>query len=277
MITACASPSPAATTAKKAYSQEEIRRVADDFTREGWAVIPGVLTASECEAFRAEIDRIWREVPYDSPEQGYGQYIRVKLFHYSRLLLDHVDYSPVIDVAEAVLGDTCHLIANNCVRNDKTWAITNWHCDEGVLFPLPEGVEHDDRVVIPCFSLNSQWYLSDVGPDDGPTQVVPYSHRAGRQPPKVPEGEMPVYRGHQGFSAIVRAGDVLLQHAQVWHRGAPVRSDRTRYLLQYSYGRRSFSQRFHPFVNYQLPPQVVEDATPRRLRILGFHKKGPWG
>ena len=262
---------------RTSLSGEEIQQSAEAFIREGYVLIRGVLPPERCAAFRAEIDRIFREVPQDHPEQGYSAGLRVKLFHYSWLIAEHMDCSPVIEIVEKILGETCHLVSNNIVRNDKSWAISNWHVDEEVLFPLPEGVEHDDRVVMPCLSLNSQWYLTDVGTEDGPTQVVPYSHRSGRQPPKTEGDALPSYRGHPAVSLLARAGDVALQHAQVWHRGDVVRSEKTRYMLQYSYGKRCFAQRFFPFVNYQVPAHVLELATPRRKRLLGFHPRGPWG
>ncbi len=251
--------------------------MATTFRREGYVVIPNVISREKCAQFRSEIDRIYREVPSTAPEQGYGDWLRVKLFHYSDIFAQHIDYSPVIDVVEAILGSNCHLIANNIVRNGKEFAITTWHCDEELLFPLPAGVELDERIELPCFSLNTQWYLTDVGPDDGPTQVVPYSHRAGQHPPKVGPDELPSYKQHAAKSLIVNAGDVALQHAQVWHRGAAVLSDKTRYLLQYSYGKRCFAQRFFPFTGYTLPEHVKAKATARQLRLYGFHGRGPWG
>jgi ectoine hydroxylase-related dioxygenase (phytanoyl-CoA dioxygenase family) len=263
-------------TAKR-YSAEEIQTLARKFIREGYLVIPNVISREKCAEFRAEIDRIFRDVPSTAPEQGYGEWLRVKLFHYSELIAAHMDFSPVIDIAEAVLGINCHLIANNVVRNGKGYAISNWHVDEELLFPLPDGVEFDERIEMPCFSINSQWYLTDVGADDGPTQVVPFSHRSGKQPPRVGPDELPAYKQHAAKSLIVNAGDVALQHSQVWHRGAPVRSENTRYLLQYSYGKRCFAQRFFPFLGYDLPEHVKAKATARQMRLFGVHARGPWG
>ena len=266
-------------TATQPRSKEEIQALAKTFQREGYVVIPNVISREKCAIFREEIDRIYRDVPCTAPEQGYGDWLRVKLFHYSDHFASHIDYSPVYDVVEAVLGNNCHLIANNIVRNGKDFSISTWHVDEELLFPLPDGVEFDERIELPCFSVNTQWYLTDVGPDDGPTQVVPFSHRAGKQPPKGGQGvdDLPSYKEHAAKSLLVTAGDVALQHAQVWHRGAPVLSDKTRYLLQYSYGKRCFAQRFHPFTGYDLPAHVKANATARQLRLYGFHGRGPWG
>jgi ectoine hydroxylase-related dioxygenase (phytanoyl-CoA dioxygenase family) len=265
----------AATIAAPTTSLSDTQRYAADFMRDGYCVIPNVINRETCVQLRAEIDRIFTAVPATDPEQGYGEGLRVKLFQYSQLIREHIDYSPVIDVVEQILTANCHLISNNIVRNDKSWAISNWHVDEDVLFPLPDGVELDPRVVPLCYILNSQWYLTDVGADDGPTQVVPCSQRAGKHPPKGVEA--PEFKEHAPVSIIASAGDVCLQNSQVWHRGAPVKSNNTRYLLQFSYGRRCIAQRFHPFINYRMPEEVFAGASPRRKRLLGFHPRGPWG
>ncbi|MBA3707424.1 MAG: phytanoyl-CoA dioxygenase family protein [Planctomycetes bacterium] len=272
-----ATDAPASDRDRGICNPNDIQAMARRFLREGYLVIPAVISRDACAMFRGEVDRIFDEVPCTAEDQGYGEWLRVKLFQYSREIASHMDLSPVIDVVEAVLGANCHLISNNVVRNDRRYAISEWHVDEEVLFPLPNGVEHDERVELPCLSLNSQWYLTDVGPDDGPTQVVPYSHRSGRMPPPTDPARQPSYGKHGAVSLLAKAGDVVLQHAQIWHRGAPVLSDRTRYMMQYSYGRRCFSQRFHPFTGYRVPEHVLAAATPRQRRLLGFHERGPWG
>jgi hypothetical protein len=40
---------------------------------------------------------------------------------------------------------------------------------------------------------------------------------------------------------------------------------------------RFISQRFYPFVNYQLPAHVLARADERRTRVLGVHPKGAYG
>ena len=268
---------PSLETIARNVSPEEIQSLAQQFLREGYVVIPTVLSRETCAELKEEVDGIYRNVPCDAPEQGYGDWLRVKLFHYSQRFAQLIDHAPVIDVVEAILGNTCHLIANNFVRNDKDFSISAWHVDDELLFPLPDGVEFDERIELPCFILNTQWYLTDVGPDDGPTEVVPFSHRAGHHPPHCAPGAQPSYKNHPAKSLLVNAGDVALQHAQVWHRGAPVRSNNTRYLLQYAYGKRCVAQRFFPFIGYTLPEHVKANASERRLRLLGHHPRGPYG
>ena len=66
-------------------------------------------------------------------------------------------------------------------------------------------------------------------------------------------------------------------HNQIWHRGVPNRSDRTRYMGGVTYSRRLISQRFYPFIDYRMPAHVFEGVDERLQRLLGRHKKGSYG
>lgn len=116
--------------------------------------------------------------------------------------------------------------------------------------------------------------LSEVETDFfGPTQVVAQSHSTGRRPdysPDLPEGA-------SATSLLARPGDIYLINSQTWHRGAQNRSERIRYLVTTTYGRRFISQRFYPFLNYRMPDHVLDGVSGRLLRLLGKHEKGPYG
>jgi ectoine hydroxylase-related dioxygenase (phytanoyl-CoA dioxygenase family) len=163
------------------------------------------------------------------------------------------------------------------VRNPTGRAISGWHADDALWFPLPEEVPRfDPRCTFPALLINGQLPLTDIPTvAHGPTQVVPGSHYSGRTPP--PGEESPTWEGRGVHSILCDAGDFYLQHPQVWHRGAPNTSTTTRYLLQHAYGRRFIAQRFYPFLNYRMPPHVLADASPRLLRVLGLHPKGAYG
>jgi len=65
-------------------------------------------------------------------------------------------------------------------------------------------------------------------------------------------------------------------------RGGPTRSRRTQYITQIGYARRIVGHKYYPFMNYQMPPHVYQDANPsppastrlpasRRLRLVQTH------
>ena len=73
------------------------------------------------------------------------------------------------------------------------------------------------------------------------------------------------------------AGSVTLFNNQVWHRGGPNRSQRTRYITQITYARRIIGHKYYPFMNYTMPKHVYQDANPRLKRLLGFLDHGAYG
>lgn len=248
----------------------------EQFHREGYLFLPGFLAADHVARLLAAV-----EEAFAGPDDGYGPNIRVRMFERGPIFEELVDYAPTADLMEAILGEDCHLIAQNALLTGPSQSVAAaFHTDEVVRLPLPRDFPLDPRVVMPCFVVNMNYFLTDVGPDLGPTEIVPTSHRSGRGPEPEdmgPDG-LPRYNGHGVVSVLARAGDALLWHDQLWHRGAPITAQSGRRVVQQgAYGKRFIAQRFYPFVNYQFPPGVLERATPRRRRLLGVHPRGPYG
>jgi ectoine hydroxylase-related dioxygenase (phytanoyl-CoA dioxygenase family) len=245
------------------------------FHRDGYLIVRGVLTPEEVARLRESVVRAFAE-----PQEGYeNSIVRVRLFERGPEFEALIDHPGVIDLIEAILGPDCHLIAQNAVMNPPGKAIDAFHTDMTVRFPRPADVPLDPRVPMPCFVLNMNYYLTDVTDVSmGPTQFVPGSHRAGRQPdPDQRRSSELSYEGRGIVSALGRAGDCVMWNDQIWHRGAPNTSDRTRIVQQGAYGKRFIAQMFYPFVNYHMPEAILERANPRRKRLLGLHPKGAYG
>lgn len=256
-----------------AVDERNIREWAAEFQREGFVMLRGVLTRAEAEQLRAGVEEAHRHpCPTGNPTRFHRHQMFRRGPHFERML----DLAPAVDVAEAVLGDNCHVIANNTVYTWPNSGIDRWHVDETVLVPVPEGVALDPRMEMPCYVMTALYYLNDVPMELGPTQVVPGSHRSGRPAPEREEDLVWEGRGH--VSNVAEAGDCLLLNGQTWHRGATnTTADRHRYVLQVTYGRRFIAQRFHPYVNHMIEPEIFDRANPRRRRLLGMHDHGPYG
>ncbi|MCX5662803.1 MAG: phytanoyl-CoA dioxygenase family protein [Planctomycetota bacterium] len=258
------------------FSPEQTRDIIDRFNRDGYVLLPGVLSPEEVEGFKLRIDRAFNDPRMAETHNLYGPYIMARLFELDVMFRDNLVREPVIGLMEALLGNNCHIIAQNFVRNRPGEAIDAFHADDFVWYPLPAEIPRfDARQRIPTFIVNVHHALTDVSSDEfGPLQVVPGSHYSGR-PPSDPKN--PTFDGRGFVSVHAKPGDVYLQHPQVWHRGAPNTSSRTRYILGAAYGMRFVSQRFYPFLNYQMPAHVLEGASDRLLRVLGKHQKGAFG
>ena len=260
------------------FDEAKTAEILKVFHRDGFALIPGVLSRAETDAMREMVDRVFVEKQFE--KNLYGGFVLVRMFETSNIFRDLLVREPIIGLAEKLLGAQCHIMAQNVVRNKPGEAISTFHVDAdtdcGVEFPCPpEMARHDPRYQLPVFRLTVQIMLTDCESIEyGPTQFVPGSHYSGRHPNHV---HTPTFEGNGPVSVLCKAGDISLHNGQNWHRGAPNTSDRTRYLLQLAYCQRWVSQRFFPFIDYQMPPHVWEGAGDRLQRVLGRHPKGPYG
>ena len=198
----------------------------------------------------------------------YRDWIAVRLFELDEMFRDVLVREPIISLAEAICGPDCHLIADGILRTRAGEAVSQWHVDDILIFPLPAGIpRHDPRVTVPVYQLTVHFALSDIPSlEYGPTQYIPGSHYSGRRPN---DQTNPSFEGKGPESIICAAGEIYLHAGQGWHRGAPNTSDRTRYLYQLSYAPRWVSQRFFPFLNYRMPDHVLEGAGDRLLARAG--------
>ena len=258
------------------FSAAKIASIAEEFNREGWVHLPGVLTSDEVSELHAGIERLRCDPTAKLMNHAGSDWSFVRLFERERIFRDMFVREPMISLGEALVGPNCHLISDGAVYNPPGQAISSWHVDDGLYFPLPDEIpRHDPRVKIPNLIVNFQMMLTDVPTVEyGPTQVVGRSHYAGRGPN---DQKNPSFEGQEPVSIFCKAGDLYLQHSQIWHRGAPNTSERRRCLYQFAYGDRRIAQRFYPFLNYRVPEHVLEGADERLLRLFGKHPKGAYG
>ena len=100
------------------------------------------------------------------------------------------------------------------------------------------------------------------------------THLLGAPPPPSLEGTEWEDQIHYNLG---EAGSVVMFNNQVWHRGGPNRSNRTRYVTQITYARRIVGHKYYPFMNYVMPEHVYQNANPRLQRLLGFLDHGAYG
>jgi len=244
------------------------------FHRDGYVFIPDILPPELCATLRADFDRV--TPPGDAPIE-----MHTRMFETSRANLDLFDLDPVVTLAETLLGEdnrygreTCHVVHNNSFRTRKGGGWSDWHQDDSPHF-LITGGEAPTNIHLPVLLMTANYYLTDqTEAENGPGEVVPGSHKFGQVPPVDLKGTK---WEPQAVTVTGRAGGAMVFNSQVWHRGSPNRSQRTRYVTQVSYGRKSIGHFFNPFMNYQMPAHCLEGADARRKRLLGFLPAGAYG
>ncbi len=244
------------------------------FHRDGYVLIPRVLSPERCAALRADLDAA-------CPHQGGAIECRSRMFESSSANLALFDLEPIVTLAETILGEDrnygkngCHVMHNNSFRTSKGGGWSHWHQDDSSHFIVTHG-EPPTNIHLPCLLLTCNYYLTDQ-PDliNGPAQVVPGSHKFGKFPPSdlvgTPYEKLVVTCG-------AMMGAAMVFNNQTWHRGAPNHSDRMRYVTQVSYARKLIGHKYEPFMNYQMPAHCLEGASERKKRLLGFLPNGPYG
>jgi ectoine hydroxylase-related dioxygenase (phytanoyl-CoA dioxygenase family) len=248
-------------TTVERYAQE-----LEQFHRDGYVLFKNVLDPAQVAAVKEGIRQAFEGKGPESMLQG-------PMFEKGEIFESLIDYPGIIDFIEAVLGPDCQLSSMNGMRTIRENAVSKWHVDEALFFPLPDGVELDPRIQMPVYLTNALYYLDDVTEELGPTQVVPGSHRAGKH--LAFTEEIGLYKGQGPISVLANAGDCLVFNSQLWHRGAPNRTDQPRYVQQVIYRKKFIVPHMCHDVNalYRVPEEILQRANLRRKRLLGYNQQ----
>jgi ectoine hydroxylase-related dioxygenase (phytanoyl-CoA dioxygenase family) len=131
-----------------------------------------------------------------------------------------------------------------------------WHLDTPIPEPHP----------LWAMKANTIWLLDDFTENNGATEVVPGTHKQLIRP----KADDPMLE-KQALKVIAKAGDVLVTHGLLWHRGGHNQSQHKRKALFGSFAA-SYAREIANEENLSvvLDKQVVENASPTLQRILGL-------
>lgn len=234
----------------------------------GYLVIANALPPAAVDHFRERIAAM-------EPSVGYGSNSLVRLFEKGMDFVDLLLNEPIFTLMDRVFGERMHIIALQGHRMHAGNEVLGFHSDE-IYLQRPAEVSDDVDYPPIINTINCHYYLVDVPQALGPTEVVPGSHRACRQP-QVEDGDPPNWRGQSPVSLTCSAGDCVVYSNQMWHRGAPNQTDGTRLSVVPSYARRFVAQRFWPFLNYQLARDILDQCNPQQRELLGEHPRSAYG
>jgi len=260
--------------AGKTVGDEQIRKWVEAFHRDGCLFLTNVLPPEWCAELRADLERALSGNPNGLNQDNASLILAHRMFETSAANLRLFDMEPIASFAEALIARNCHVIHNNSFMTPPGRGITTWHQDDPPHYLVTEG-EPPTNVRLPVMVFTANYYLTDVTERaHGGTETIPGSHLYGASPPGVIEGT----RWEESVQYnLGPAGSVILFNCQVWHRGGPNTSDRTRYITQVTYGRRLVGHKYYPFMNYTMPEHVYVGASPRLRRLLGFLDHGAYG
>ncbi len=242
--------------------------------RDGYAVLPSVLTAGEIAQLTDSIDQVFVDRPVERGRSDADEF-RYQMLNYSAPAQRAIGHPRILEVIEPLLGEDCHVIANTAWRNPPEFGGGAWHCDAGPHVPRPRGVPWDYRIPYPIFAIGTHIMLRDCAEVDGPTQVIPGSHRSGRVPDydRVNDPDFG-YEGRGAVAVTANAGDVICFVSDLWHRGMAAQpGGKGRLFLQCHYGRRDIAQRIVTTqdVNHLSQEAIARAVSPRDRTLVGLH------
>ncbi|MEM7032283.1 MAG: phytanoyl-CoA dioxygenase family protein [Chloroflexota bacterium] len=248
--------------------------------RDGYVYFPGFLNAEEIAELRTVAHQLEPvadnfDIDMSAEANGHMQKCINAAFNRDPLFLKYLDKPGLIELAEAVHGEDCHIVSMH------TWLVGPGRPDQQLHadwqpYTLPEDIMADPRVRMPIFITTAHVYLDDMTEELGPTKLIPGSHRAGRRPndPTAVDptaGPETEWNGHQEQSFLGKAGDCIFFRSEIWHRGSANNSNQVRHTFMVHYAHRMITHKFPPYLKFQYNPEVLAQATPRQRRLLGEH------
>lgn len=241
------------------------------------------LPRKEVRRLRSEVVNVFDRTPADK-RAGCATVERAEMFRYemfnrSARCQRMIGHPRILEVIEPLIGNDCHVIACTAWRNPADPAHApqgqEWHTDAGPHIPRSPEVEWPHNIPYPVFTMCVHVFLDACGPRDGPTAVIPRSHKSGQAPPKEREFDVDLdYRGAGPRLWLAEPGDVGMFVSDIWHRRMPpMQGGEGRFFLQINYARRDIAQRVLPTseVNHTRPGSRKRAVTERERMLIGLH------
>lgn len=206
----------------------------------GYVIIPDLVETELLDRVRKAMDRMNEELPTIPHGEPHPDGKPRK----SAGTSDFSKFGPCIEYDPSFIEIAMHPKVMACAEDIVGGPVRYEEQESSINSRHPETTEIDvhklgwHRGISPDFSryeaegkahylwIKAIVFLTDIGPDDGGTSVIPGSHRFGAQADIVPNIEPWMVHQAQG-----KAGSVLLFSEALIHTVTPILSDRTRYIM----------------------------------------------
>ena len=254
---------------QKTFALDDLAGMTDALHEDGFALVPHVLSPQEVVEIKAAIDRLR---PFGFDKVSVTEHYKC-VFNREKIFLDLIDREGIVELAEATMGEHCHIIGETAWKSHPSHNGWQPHTDHTLVTVPPEVAS--DRKAFPIYLCTAHYYLEDITEDLCPTYVIPGSHKSGHALSWGKDSD-PVYDGKHLEPVLCKAGDVLFFRSEIWHTGSLNKTNDIRYLVQVHYSHRTLAQRFSPWP-FVFNPELLAHANPRQLRLLGKHPEMAYG
>ncbi|MGF6440921.1 phytanoyl-CoA dioxygenase family protein [Paraburkholderia youngii] len=257
-------------------TQEQI----DAFDRDGYCIFPNVFSPAEIDEMRAEVDRLQKiEGAYGGHEVHIepGAMRLSNLFNKSEAFDRCLRCGPTLAIAHRLMGEirVYSLNARNPAKGEGQQPL---HSD------VWRAHDTDWRMI------NTMVMLDDMTEDNGPTRVVPGSHKL--VPINVPDINLvnaermevtpeekaimpadPVATHPREVHITGKAGSIAVINGRIWHGGTANRTGITRRVLHMAIGRRDIPQQLNEREHLTLA--LYKRAAPAERFLLDIEGAEP--
>lgn len=260
-------PYLSATTATSAQPRDqlahaELARLAPD-QRDGFLILPGVLSACEIDRWLAVVERLDR-LERRAKQAGPLGFVEVRNAiakdHELLDLLTHPKFFPLI--ADLMGPDIAVLTTHSMVRptarpdTPADHKPSPWHRDGGAQIPPVHGV-------CPWLYTKVGIFLTDLSqPGRGNLRVIPGSHLRAECPPKSHPGQIDP---DGAIEVLTQPGDAVIFQQQLWHSVGPNTSTISRKNIYLGYAERWL----RPIDYLAQDPSLLRSCTPIQRQLLG--------
>lgn len=206
----------------------------------GYVVIPNLVEPNLMERVRQSMDSMDRELQVTSREDpspdGKPRKIIDKPYfskfgpciEYDPAFLEIASHPRILEYVEDIVGGSVRYEEQECCINsrDPSKKETAIHCLDWHRGISPSFSRFEDGGRNHYLWVKAIVFLTDIGPNDGGTSVIPGTHRTGSVAEIVPELEPWMTHQVQG-----KAGSVLIFTEALIHSVTPILSDMKRYIM----------------------------------------------
>ena len=266
------------------FKNNSFAEMAEFFHKNGYIIINKAISEETVKKLREDLRKEETKQKNQKVKNKNGHKMHVCFFENSKTTVDIIENSKISDFADYIIKDIpnvkktspsmkTHVIHNNAfiVGSEGRGEAPFWHVDDPVQqVSLPNNYILPDEVKLPVLVATYMiWLLDCEKPENGPTYVVPGSHRFGRNvDPELAES--------LGIPMCGKSGTAVLINANTWHRGCNNISKIPRETLQITFARRIIGHKFKTIMNYNMPDHVLQNRSNLAFERLGFLQGGAY-
>lgn len=228
------------------------------FRRDGYAILPGLLSEAERAELAVALDRHEDGRPLGRNNFEGERSKRVySLAGKGEVFLRLAEHPGIVALLDRLLLPNWLLSTMQSIRLFPGETRQPWHADDTFyVVPRPHAT----------LAVSVIWAIEDFTAENGATELVPRSHLwAGRHPDDEP---------NEAVQAVMPAGSALVFDGALWHRGGANRSSGTRLCISPQY--------CQPWLRPQesqlliVPPDAARACSARGRAMLGYSIHPPF-